>query len=321
MITDLTYNEFINNILETRGRFACGDEYHERHHILPKCMGGGSEEDNLIDLFAKEHLIAHKLLAQENPDNYRLVYAWICMSSMKSKYHERYEATPEEYEAIMETKRGLMKNLFTKETRNKMSKAQKERFSNPDERKKYSEMFSGENGSFYGKCHSEETKKKQSESKRGKNNPNYGKRYSDEEKQRLSKLLSGENNPIYGKPRSEETRRKISLANTNPSETTRQKMREAKLGLYEGGKSPGAKAVVCLETKNVYEASSVASKKTGINKKNICQCCRGEKKTAGGYKWKFVYDTTRKNGDVVLGALSLGLITEDEVFKQMSEIK
>lgn len=39
-----TYEEFINNILETRGRFACGDEYHERHHIVPKCMGGTNEE-------------------------------------------------------------------------------------------------------------------------------------------------------------------------------------------------------------------------------------------------------------------------------------
>ena len=25
-----TYQDFINNILETRGRFNCGDEYHEK---------------------------------------------------------------------------------------------------------------------------------------------------------------------------------------------------------------------------------------------------------------------------------------------------
>ena len=35
-----TYQDFINNILETRGRFNCGDEYHEKHHIIPKCMDG-----------------------------------------------------------------------------------------------------------------------------------------------------------------------------------------------------------------------------------------------------------------------------------------
>ena len=49
MVKENTYEEFIQNILKTRGRFECGDEYHERHHIVPKCMGGTDEEDNLID--------------------------------------------------------------------------------------------------------------------------------------------------------------------------------------------------------------------------------------------------------------------------------
>ena len=30
---EITYQDFIQNILNTRGRFNCGDEYHERHHI------------------------------------------------------------------------------------------------------------------------------------------------------------------------------------------------------------------------------------------------------------------------------------------------
>ena len=66
---ELTYKDFINNIIKVRGRFACGDEYHEKHHILPKCMGGTDEKDNLIDLFAREHFEAHRLLALENPEN------------------------------------------------------------------------------------------------------------------------------------------------------------------------------------------------------------------------------------------------------------
>lgn len=49
----MTYIELINDILETRGRFNCGNEYCERHHILPKCMGGTDDEENLIDLFAR----------------------------------------------------------------------------------------------------------------------------------------------------------------------------------------------------------------------------------------------------------------------------
>ena len=42
-----TYDEFIQNILNTRGRFNCGDIYHERHHITPRCMDGDNSLENL----------------------------------------------------------------------------------------------------------------------------------------------------------------------------------------------------------------------------------------------------------------------------------
>lgn len=94
-----TYEEFINNILAIRGRFACGEEYHERHHITPKCLGGTDDEDNLIDLFAREHFVAHKLLSDENPDNNHLAYAFACMAFFKGGHTLREALTPEEYEA------------------------------------------------------------------------------------------------------------------------------------------------------------------------------------------------------------------------------
>ena len=60
-------------------------------------------------------------------------------------------------------------------------------------------------------------------------------RLSDDTKQKISEALvgkmAGENNPIYGKPRSAETKEKISKANTNPSEETRGKIRQARLGI------------------------------------------------------------------------------------------
>ena len=68
----MSYAEFIQNILDTRGRFICDETYHERHHIVPKCLGGTDDDDNLIDLLAREHFVAHKLLAQENPENNKL---------------------------------------------------------------------------------------------------------------------------------------------------------------------------------------------------------------------------------------------------------
>lgn len=36
--------------------------YTETHHIVPKCMNGTNKKDNLVELTAREHFIAHKLL-------------------------------------------------------------------------------------------------------------------------------------------------------------------------------------------------------------------------------------------------------------------
>lgn len=80
----MTYNEFIQDIINTRGQWNIpNNTYYEVHHILPRCLGGlpeknkhGSKHENLIWLTLPEHFLAHKLLAIENPDNRKLVYAW-----------------------------------------------------------------------------------------------------------------------------------------------------------------------------------------------------------------------------------------------------
>ena len=92
----MEYKDYINNILSTRGRFNC-DGYKERHHIVPKCMGGTNDVDNLIDLYAEEHYIAHKLLALENQDNNKIVHAWWRMSQRRSTNNGVIEVSPEDY--------------------------------------------------------------------------------------------------------------------------------------------------------------------------------------------------------------------------------
>lgn len=84
-LISIKYKDFIENILKNRGRFNCGNKYHERHHILPKCLGGQNNNDNLIDLLPQEHFIAHKLLSQENPNNLQLTQAYAIMAFTKNK--------------------------------------------------------------------------------------------------------------------------------------------------------------------------------------------------------------------------------------------
>ena len=152
----MTYNEFINDILETRGRFNCGDKYHERHHIIPRCMNGTSDSDNLIDLYAREHFIAHKLLVEENPSEDSLKYAYWMMCNCRDI------CTPEEYEKARESVQCLPKS---EKTRKKMKEnhADVSGENNPN----YGKDFNGKNNPHYGCKHTENTKKKMSELKQG----------------------------------------------------------------------------------------------------------------------------------------------------------
>lgn len=46
-------------------------EYSEKHHVLPRCLGGGNEQNNLVILTAREHFIAHAFLARFTKDGDR----------------------------------------------------------------------------------------------------------------------------------------------------------------------------------------------------------------------------------------------------------
>ena len=49
--------------------------YTEKHHIIPKCMGGSNNTNNLVDLTPEEHYVAHQLLVKIYPNNSLLVFA------------------------------------------------------------------------------------------------------------------------------------------------------------------------------------------------------------------------------------------------------
>lgn len=44
------------------------DLYTEVHHIVPKCLGGSDNHDNLIRLTIREHFLAHRFLSKMYPD-------------------------------------------------------------------------------------------------------------------------------------------------------------------------------------------------------------------------------------------------------------
>ena len=102
----MTYNEFIQNIIDTRGQWNIpDDEYFEAHHIIPKCFGGlpkhhsmhYQKHKNIIWLYPEEHYLAHELLAEEYPTNNKLVNAFYYMSMVEGENSEKYKITAEQY--------------------------------------------------------------------------------------------------------------------------------------------------------------------------------------------------------------------------------
>lgn len=58
-----------------RAKVRALEGYSERHHVLPRCMGGSNESTNLVRLTAEEHFIAHQLLVKIHPDIKSLAHA------------------------------------------------------------------------------------------------------------------------------------------------------------------------------------------------------------------------------------------------------
>ena len=95
----MNYEKIYNQIVE-RAKNRVLDCYTESHHIIPRCMGGGDEKENLVNLTAREHFICHRLLVQIHPNNNKLKFALWAMCNMKSKRQSRYTPSSRIYESI-----------------------------------------------------------------------------------------------------------------------------------------------------------------------------------------------------------------------------
>ena len=80
----MNYQEHYNRLIERakNRELSC---YTESHHIIPRCMSGTDEKDNLVRLTAREHFIAHLLLHKIYPNESKLLYAinMMCVNSYK----------------------------------------------------------------------------------------------------------------------------------------------------------------------------------------------------------------------------------------------
>ena len=107
----------------------------ERHHIIPACLGGNDSDSNLVMLTAREHFLAHVLLARIHGGN-RLWYAVIVMKST-TKNSKLYAIARKEHANAL---RGKPR---TQEVRDKMRASQQVAQNKPETRAKRSATMKG----------------------------------------------------------------------------------------------------------------------------------------------------------------------------------
>lgn len=126
-----------------------------------------------------------------------------------------------------------------------------------------------EAGGFTGYDISDATRKKMSESahkrkasdetKKKISITSTGRKHTEETKKLISKLYTGSGNPMYGK---------------------------------YGADNPTSKKVIAIDKNSddvayTFDSLHEASAYTNTNIANICYCCQGKRKSAGGYRWQY----------------------------------
>lgn len=93
MYLDNKYTKWYNSII-SKAQTRALESYTEKHHIIPRSLGGTNLPDNLVKLTGREHFICHWLLMKmvTGPAREKMVYAFRMMR-VTSKDHSgnRYE--------------------------------------------------------------------------------------------------------------------------------------------------------------------------------------------------------------------------------------
>ena len=234
----MNYNKIYNDLI-TRSKFRILSEYKETHHIVPRCLGGTNDLNNLVDLTPEEHYLAHQLLVKIHPGNKSLIYAVsaMCMSAHSKGMIRNNKMYGWIRRAISEIRKGVPRSV---ETRAKIKAKRKLQLMNPETGLKISKKAKGRKLSDQWKANissgqkgrivTPDTRNKISESNMGQNKgKTYEEIYGEDKARELKEIRS---KSMKGKPKSEETRKKLSDANKGKvlSEESRNKISMAHKG-------------------------------------------------------------------------------------------
>lgn len=158
MFLDNKYTNWYNNIIHTATQRVNRIGYFEKHHIIPKSIGGTNDKSNLIYLTAKEHFICHLLLTKMTLGEHKskMVRAFWMIATMGNKNQKRKKVSSKIYCMYKELwlKHGNLNMPKSEEHKKNLRKPKPAGFG-----KRVSEYRTGKS---WGYRHSDETKSKMS---------------------------------------------------------------------------------------------------------------------------------------------------------------
>lgn len=113
-----------------------------------------------------------------------------------------------------------------------------------------------------------------------------------------------------GMHHTEETRRLIAISSTgrHPSEELKQKLSQAQ---------PNRRAVVCVETNEIFETMAAAAKCKNVGHPTITRACKNPGRTAGGYHWRFVDEPTTETSAAATKKRPVVCVETNETFESI----
>lgn len=119
---------YFSIIANAQARKLLPTTYIEKHHIVPKSLGGNNKKENIASLTAKEHLVCHLLLVRMTSGDAKSKMACAAMRMMFcSKTHNRCKISSRTYEsvriAVANSKKGKTGYKHTEESKKKISQS------------------------------------------------------------------------------------------------------------------------------------------------------------------------------------------------------
>lgn len=285
------YREFIADRL---GKQPESPTYFERHHILPRSLGGGDEPDNMIRLTAEDHIFAHVLLAKWKNDRgswaaVKFIFGNSCNKlrsptrreiRLAAKAREKFasrnsgENNPNYGKLMTDAQKEKLRqaNIGKKRSADSIEKARVKAIGRPSPRKGCrlpAEQIEKLREKSTGRKHSADTVEKIRAA-------NAGRKFSEEHKSKISAAMRGKKKSAHV---SNETREKLSnaLKGRTFSEDTLKKLSEARKGkshtaatrelfslTRSGAGNARAKAVMCISTGETFGCIKAAAEKFGF---------------------------------------------------------